>query len=178
MGSEFRTRLDVQRVLRSVIKEGMAENGYPDFECLEYADAIIATYDRAVFMNHMPSKRVGFQKWTYRGIPNSQWLVRRDEWIDEQTWKLHVLCKASDSEVYSEDVAQVLVAWLNGPGSISLRKSRIGVLRVFQSDVSSYNDDSDLFQKRTVVDVTIQVPMAMESNTPVMYPEGVDTFPV
>jgi hypothetical protein len=56
------------------------------------------------------------------------------------------------------DIADILIAWFNGKGCEELRKFGVANERIRQGDIIVYNDDSELYQKRAVFTVNLQVP--------------------
>lgn len=163
MSTENKTRLEVQKILRRVILDGLAYAGYQEktdlvdgWECVEYGNPSIQTMDRVVLMNLLRANRLGWQEVNYEQIDSG--FKRVDGWNEEQHWQLHIVCKRKDSIEMPEDVASNLVTWFNGPGCDELRKNGCASTRVDSDNVIVYNDNSDLYQKRVVFTVKIQVP--------------------
>ena len=112
------TRLKVQKILRSVIDEGLNAMGLSGWAVQEFASPQYVSFDKCVLMNLVRSHRLGWQYDNLTGDDSAT--VRKDEWLELEHWQLHVIAKrptAADADsVVAEDVASELVAWLNGPG--------------------------------------------------------------
>lgn len=163
MSAENKTRLEVQKILRGIIFKGLEYAGYQvktpvvdGWDCIEYGSASIQKMNRVILMNLIGSKRLGWQEVNYATIDRG--FKRKDGWNEEQHWQLHIVCKRSDGIECAEDVASNLVTWFNGPGCDELRKKGCASTRIDSDNVIVYNDDSDLYQKRVVFTVKIQVP--------------------
>lgn len=162
MSAKNRTRLEVQKILRRVILDGLAYAGYQEktstldgWECVEYGNSSIQSMDRVVLMNLLGSERLGWQEVNYDQIDSN--FKRKDGWNEEQSWQLHIICKRKNGIEMPEDVASNLVTWFNGPGCGELRKKGCASSRIDSDSVIVYNDNSDLYQKRVVFTVKIQV---------------------
>ena len=160
MSIENKTRLEVQEILKSCIEEGLKRFGYTRWSAKEFANASFQNADGVVLMNRLRSHRVGWQAHHYIIPTNS--LTRVDELIDEQHWQLSVIKKRTNTttagDALAEDVADNLVTWFNGVGCEWLRGSGVANLRIDADSVIVYNDNSDLYQKRAVFTVKLQVP--------------------
>lgn len=155
------TRLKVQKILRSVLVEGLTKIGMTGWTVQEFASPQFVSLDKCVLMNLVRAQRVGWQSNTaYEDVTTGA--KRRDEWLELQHWQLHVIAKrptdATENDVVAEDVTEALVAWINGPGMDVFRKSGIAPERIDGNMVLVYNDDNELYQKRGVFTVKIQVP--------------------
>lgn len=155
-----KTRLEVQTILKSCLEEALGRFGCSRWTVMEFANASFQSADGVVLMNRLRSRRVGWQGHRY-GIQDDV-LTRIDELIDEQHWQLSVIKKRSNTttadDALAEDVADNLVTWFNGVGCDWLRARGVANLRVDADSVIVYNDNSDLYQKRAVFTVKIQVP--------------------
>ena len=153
-------RLNVQKILRSVITEGLNAIGLTGWTVQEFASPQYVSFDKCVLMNLVRSHRLGWQYDNLTG--DSSTTVRKDEWLELEHWQLHVIAKrptAADADsVVAEDVASELVAWLNGPGMNRFRSSGIAPERIDGSTILVYNDDNEIYQKRAVFTVKIEVP--------------------
>lgn len=168
------TTLDVQKILRQNILAGLAAYGYGDgFEVIEFANFGKIRKDKVVTMNLLRRKRVGWQGRKYSSPADE--LTRTDEWISEEHWQLQVILKRNsgtkDDSILSQDIAEVLVTWFNGLGCDEFRKYGIANLRIDSEQIIVYNDDSDLYQKRCVFTVKIQVPKELTVKQPEMATE-------
>ena len=154
------SRLKVQKILRSVIYEGLNAIGFTGWDVNEFASPKYVSFDKCVLMNLVRSHRLGWQYDNLTGDDSTT--VRKDEWLELEHWQLHVIAKrptAADADsVVAEDVASELVAWLNGPGMNRFRANGIAPERIDGATILVYNDDNEIFQKRVVFTVKIQVP--------------------
>lgn len=153
-------RLKVQKVIRSVITDAMTALGYSGWSIQEFASPDFVSLDKAVLMNLVRTERLGWQS-------NSTYVTgsgpkRKDEWLELEHWQLHIIAKrpknADENTVVAEDVTAELVAYLNGPGMDAFRRNGIAPERIDGQTVLVYNDDNEIFQKRGVFTVKIQVP--------------------
>lgn len=158
MSVENRTRLEVQTVLRSCILEYFNKSSQTGWDAVEFGNFDKVKADKVVTMNYIRSKDVGWQSSTFEGSP----LVRKDRKISQQDWQLQVILKRSasttDGDILSEDIADNLVMWFNGPGCDYFRKHGMACIRIDTNSIIVYNDNSDLYQKRAVFTVKIQMP--------------------
>lgn len=155
-----KSRLEVQRILLNATQAGIAALGHTGWTVMEFANSAMIRADRVVLLNYTRMKRVGWQ--SAKSHLSDLDFVRTDEWIEEQSWQLHCINKrestAPSTEILAEDMANDLVAWFNGKGAETLRASGVAPLRVDANGIIVYNDNSDLYQKRAVFTVKIQVP--------------------
>ena len=160
------TRLKVQKVLRSVIDEGLNAMGLSGWAVQEFASPQYVSFDKCVLMNLVRSHRLGWQYDNLTGDDSTT--VRKDEWLELEHWQLHVIAKrptAADADsVVAEDVASELVAWLNGPGMNRFRSNGIAPERIDGSTILVYNDDNEIYQKRAVFTVKIEVPKELTTD--------------
>ena len=160
------TRLKVQKILRSVIDEGLNAMGLSGWAVQEFASPQYVSFDKCVLMNLVRSHRLGWQYDNLTGDASTT--VRKDEWLELEHWQLHVIAKrptAADADsVVAEDVASQLVAWLNGPGTARFRSNGIAPERIDGSTILVYNDDNEIYQKRAVFTVKIEVPKELTTD--------------
>lgn len=157
MSVENRTRLEVQTVLRSCILEYFTKSSQTGWDAVEFGNFNKVNTDKVVTMNYIRSKDVGWQYCVYDGSP----LLRKDQKITQQDWQIQVILKRSastgDGATLAEDIAENLIMWFNGIGCEYLRKNGMANLRIDTNSVIVYNDNSDLYQKRAVFTVKIQM---------------------
>lgn len=157
MSLENRTRLEVQTVLRSCILEYFTKSSQDGWDAVEFGNFNKVKADKVVTMNYIRSKDVGWQHCVYAGSP----LLRKDRKITQQDWQIQVILKRSastgDGAILAEDIADNLIMWFNGMGCEYLRKNGMANLRIDTNSVIVYNDNSDLYQKRAVFTVKIQM---------------------
>lgn len=155
-----KTRLEVQEILKNCIEEGLKRFDYTRWSAKEFANASFQNADGVVLMNRLLSRRAGWQANRY--AVGTGGLARVDELIDEQHWQLSVIKKRTNTttadDALTEDVADNLVTWFNGVGCEWLRGRGVASLRIDADSVIVYNDNSDLYQKRAVFTVKLQVP--------------------
>ena len=160
------TRLKVQKILRSVIDEGLNAMGLSGGAVQECASPQYVSCDKCVLMNLVRSHRLGWQYDNLTGDDSTT--VRKDEWLELEHWQLHVIAKrptAADADsVVAEDVASELVAWLNGPGMNRFRANGIAPERIDGATILVYNDDNEIYQKRAVFTVKIEVPKELTTD--------------
>ena len=160
MSTEKKTRLEVQRILRKVIENGLGALGHEGCAVMEFANASFQNADNIVLLNLIGTKRVGWQARDFS--PYDAKLVARENWIEEQKWQIHCIKKRPTSNANirttAEDIADDLVTWFNCRGCDELRTYGMANLRIDSDAVIVYNDNSDLYQKRAVFTVKIQVP--------------------
>jgi hypothetical protein len=165
MSAEKKTRIEVQRILKKVLEDGLSALGHDGCAVMEFANASFQNADKVVLMNPIGTKRVGWQGKDYS--PYNETLVMRESWIEEQRWQIHCVKKritsSTDISPTAEDIADDLVTWFNGRGCEELRTYGMANLRIDSDAVIVYNDNSDLYQKRAVFTVKIRVPKELKS---------------
>lgn len=181
-----KTRLEVQTILRECLIEGMSRLGLPAegadaWTIQEFANADFTNGDKLILLNMI---REGLAGWQF----SSQEKFAVDGLVDVyqnrcslQTWQIHFIAKfkySQDDDLFAMDMANKMKFWLNGPGIDFLRKRGISLFRIDNDDVIVYNDDSELYQKRAVVNVKLNVPQKelfkekiIENLIPGIYPE-------
>lgn len=178
MSAENKSRLEVQKLLRESILEGLSALGVKGWEVMEYSQPNFTNGDKVVLMNMKEGKRIGWQGRKY--LTDGEEFKRIEEWIDEQSWELHMVAKrkikTTGSEILAEDVASALVTWFSGPGVASLRNRGLAPLRVSSKDVVVYDDDNDIHQKRAVFTMKIQVPKQVTLASAYMSVEGLEIY--
>lgn len=177
MSTKNKSRLEVQNILREATLEGMKALGLDRYEVSEFANASLQKADRIVLLNYIRSTRVGWQGRKYINTKTGS-LERVEEWIDEQRWQFHSIAKRNAAtkagDMLAEDMACMLITWFNGPGAEYLIKQGVAPLRIDTENIIVYNDNSDLYQKRAVFTMKLQVPKEVTLNQPDMVVEGID----
>lgn len=172
MASKPTGSLSVQKVLRSVLLSGLDAVGYGGWTVVEFGNPEFINYDKCLTMQLLRQKRVGWQGFDYGYNPQFVGLSRKDEWLTEYQYQVQVLLKrprnATSETLTAEDVADTMIAWLDGPGVAEFRKYSVAPLRIDGASVFVYNDNSDLYQKRAVFTVKIQVPKELTVGENVM----------
>lgn len=169
MNENFKNRYTIQKILIANILDGIDRMGFQPAEgstekawgVMEFAQASFNNADKIVLVDFARTNNVGFQGRAYTN-QNGQ-ALRTDDWLEDQTWMIHTIKRVmpsdvSDSLITCEDMADILVSWFNGQGAIELKNLGIGTLRIDQSHIFVYNDESELYQKRAAFPLRIQVP--------------------
>ena len=168
MSAGNKTRLEVQKILIDSISAGLAYLNETGWGIMEFANASFIKADKIILVNLINARRIGWQAFSFP--MNQQVLGRKDEWIEEQSWQVHTLCKRVDNgaanDARAEDVATNLVAWFNGPGCDELRRHGVANIRIDSAQILVYNDNSNLYQKRAVFTVKIQTPKELTASQP------------
>lgn len=159
MSDANKTKYEVIKVIRDCVMSGLTSVGATGFDCVEFGQPSIQNMDKVVTLRFIRTQNVGWQSFSF----NFTGKVRKDEWIEQQSWQLQVIMKRSGAKVSastltSEDVASLLRSWIDGPGNEMLRKKGCASLRIDPLTVFVYNDDSDLYQRRVAFTMKLQVP--------------------
>lgn len=149
----------VQKIIRDNVILGMTKFGQTGWDCIEFAQATMQNADKIITMNCTGVDRIGWQGTKFDSVLGT----RTDEWLEEQTWMFQVILKRTNevvtaSTITTQDVASMLITWFNGMGCDEFRRNRCANLRIDPSSVIVYNDDSDIYQKRAVFTMRLQVP--------------------
>lgn len=167
MSDTNKTRYEVQKIISDCIKEGLTAyvGANHRFSVMEFAQASFQNANRIVLLKPIRARRVGWQGAVYSIVTEE--FVRTDEWLEEQDWQVQIILKKSDapdvSELQADDVAQLLITWFNGKGVESFRKSECAPLRIKDTSIIVYVDDSELYQKRAVFTFKLQVPKLLSA---------------
>ena len=184
MSTAYKTRLDVQTILRTVILDGLTQLGQTGWGCMEFANASFQKADKIILLNLISTSRLGWQGGDYAmvTIDEDEKVRRKEELIELQSWQVHTILKrdstTNDNSILAEDIASMLISWFNGPGAQALRSNGVATERVDAENLIVYNDNSDLYQKRAVFTVKLQVPKELtivQNVVDILHP---DTMPV
>lgn len=153
----------VQKMIRDNVLAGLTAFGQDNWECIEFAQATMQNADRIVTMNCTGVDRIGWQGTLYNALAT----IRIDEWLEEQSWQFQVILKrygdtVTADTVTTQDIAAMLITWFNGRGCDEFRRVGVANLRIDPSSVIVYNDDSNIYQKRAVFTMKLQVPRDFE----------------
>lgn len=166
MSAECKSRLEVQTIIRNSILECFRLYKQDGWEVMEFANASFQRANKIILMNLVNTIREGWQAVHYAEMEDGY--KRRDEWIETQSWQIHTLLKRTndtqDTAILAEDIAQLLISWFNGRGCEDLRRNRMASLVIDAESILVYNDNSDLYQKRAVFTVKIQVPKELTTD--------------
>lgn len=153
-------RLKVQKILRSVIAEGLRSIGLTGWNIQEFASPQYTSLDKCILLNLVRVQRLGWQ-WSNTVDGDVSGVKRKDEWLELEHWQIHVIAKrpttADENTVVAEDVTDALAAWLNGAGMELFRRNGVAPERIDSNTILVYNDDNEIYQKRGVFTVKIQV---------------------
>lgn len=160
-------RLKVQKILRSVITEGLRSLGLTGWNVQEFASPQYTSLDKCILLNLVRVQRLGWQ-WSNTVDGDTSGVKRKDEWLELEHWQLHVIAKrptvADENTVVAEDVTDELAAWLNGAGMELFRRNGVAPERIDGNTILVYNDDNEIYQKRGVFTVKIQVPKELTTD--------------
>lgn len=186
MSNAFKNRLEVQKVLRGIILVALEKLGHTGWGCAEFSSPQYVSFDKCVLMNLVRSEKIGNGGIVYQRSGDS--LIGKAEWIDRQHWQIHVIAKrkldATSSTIVAEDIANELVAYLNTFGVEELRKHGCAPERIDTTTILVYNDDNEIYQKRAVFTVKLQVPKELSIKQDGMMPKypysptGSGSYPV
>lgn len=184
VNSDNKGRIRVQRILKGVIEDCLAHFSETGWNVVEYGNPEILSFDKAVTLQLMRTRRDGVVA-SYYGDSSigESGLERSSEWLETQSWQVQVIKKRpkqiDEDTVLAEDVADILITWLNDDkGIVPFRKAGIAPFRIDAQNTFTYVDNSDVYQKRAVFTVKLNVPkkvMFAENRLGLIKP---DVFPV
>ena len=161
MSKENKNRIEVQDALIATIEEGLALLQYTGWTVMEYAPSQFASFDKVISLQLLRSRNAGWQGHEDRMVDGKP--VTVEKWIDQQSWQVQIILKRKrkidGSSILAEDIANNLAAWLNSAhGVIAMKKRGLAPLIVDDKLIFVYNDNSEIYQKRAVFTVKVQVP--------------------
>ena len=161
MSRENKNRIEVQDALIAVIEEGLALLQYTGWTVMEYAPSQFASFDKVISLQLLRSRNAGWQGHEDRMVDGKP--VTVEKWIDQQSWQVQIILKRKrridGSSILAEDIANNLAAWLNSAhGVIAMKKRGLAPLIIDDKLIFVYNDNSEIYQKRAVFTVKVQVP--------------------
>lgn len=157
-------RVRIQRILKDVIEDFLAHFGEDGWCVVEYGNPEIFSLDKAITYQLMRTRRDGFVASRYGDASDGTGgIERRSEWIETQSWQIQVIKKRkkgiTEDTVLAEDVADTLIAWMNDDrGLRKFRENGVAPFRIDSNDTFTYVDDSEVYQKRAVFTVKLNVP--------------------
>ena len=164
MSEECKTRLRVQEIIRKNILSMLDAMNMSGWDVMEFAQANFQKADKVILLNCIRTERVGWQDTQYS--VSTVGLDGTDSWIEQQTWQIHVILKRKGKEttddILSEDMSSYLMTWFNGRGCDLFRNNGMANLRIDHDNILVYNDDSDLYQKRAVFSLKVQIPKMLK----------------
>ena len=182
MSELMKGEFEVFKTLRDCAMLGLAAFGIDKTEVQRFAQAIMEHADRIVLLNLVGHGRYGWQYRTYSTSELTGKIGRNENWIDEQSWQVSTLKRMRNSDTEStasaDDVAECLVTWFNGKGLEYLRTKGMSTLPIDPREIMVYNDDSSLYQRRPVFNMTVLVPKMFSTETPKVVALEVETHPI
>lgn len=185
MSAEKRGEYEILSLLRSCVIEGLSTFGIGSgVDVRRFAQANFNHGDKLVLLNLVKTNRVGRQTERYGNaiIQQESKFARTDEWIEEQTYQISCIKKMlktdSENTVTAEDISSDLITWFNGRGLDWLREHNLSCYPIDPNSIIVYNDDSDLYQRRPVFNVTVIVNKSFKLAAPCTDVLGVETKPV
>lgn len=174
MSLDNKNRIEVQDALIDVIKEGLALLQYTGWMVMEYAPSQFASFDKVISLQLLRSRNAGWQGHKDRMVDGKP--VTVETWIDQQSWQVQIILKRKKridgSSILAEDIANNLSAWLNSAhGVMAMRRRGLAPLIVDDKLIFVYNDNSEIYQKRAVFTVKVQVPKEL-----IVAEEGLDAI--
>lgn len=164
MSSEMRMENEVFKTVRDCILNGLSVFGIRSgIDVRRFAQANFNHGDSLVLLNLVKTNRNGFQATKYGDavISGETKFTRRDEWIEEQIYQISCIKKMQKDDtvetVTAEDISTSLITWFNGRGLDWLRNNNLSCYPIDPNSVIVYNDDSDLYQRRPVFNLTVIV---------------------
>ena len=178
MSELYKLKYEVVAILKANIIKGMEAFGLPITEkpgdngwiVMESDQPALRNADNAVLFNLEHVERIGWQgeHRLYNKETGKYDVI--DCFIEQQTWKIRVLCKRStkpitddDIPVVASDVTGMLIAWFNRLGAMEFRKHNMANLFVQMKDVRTYKDKSDVNQWTTEFPLKLQVVKQFET---------------
>lgn len=182
MSVENRLENEVFALLRECAILGLASYGYDQgTEVQRFAQANMNYKDKLVLMHLVSHSKVGWQAHYYKNDPLLG-LRRSEEWIDEQHWSVSTIKRMQQIDtkdtVSADDIALALVTWFNGMGLEWLRTKGMATLPIDPTEIMVYTDDSQLYQRRPVFEMVVQVPKAFAAKSNEITALEVETHPV
>ena len=161
MSLNNKNRIEVQDALIAVIEEGLALLQYTGWTVMEYAPSQFASFDKVISLQLLRSRNAGWQGHEDRVVDGRP--VTVEKWIDQQSWQVQIILKRKrridGSSILAEDIANNLAAWLNSAhGVMAMKKRGLAPLIIDDKLIFVYNDNSEIYQKRAVFTVKVQVP--------------------
>lgn len=155
----------VFKILHDEVVTALSEFGITGVDVRRFAQANFTTGDKLVLIHLVATERVGWQAFKYgteRSQSGENKFMRSDEWIEQQSWQFSFLKKMMRSDtidtITADDICNRILAWFNGIGNLNIRLKGIANLPIDPTSVMVYNDDSDLYQRRPVFTMEVQVP--------------------
>ena len=180
MSQTNKTRFEVQTIIKSAITKALTDLSISGWDIREFANPSLQKGNKLILLNYVRNDRVGWQSGS--DVVENQQFKHREQWIECQTWHLHIIAKrtdsTTDSSIIAEDVANNIIAWFNGVGLAYLRNKGVSINVISNSQILVYDDNSELYQKRIVVPIRFNVPKVLLSNQVEMLLGEANTYPI
>lgn len=180
MSAENKTRFEIQTIIKKNLATALDKLHLEGWDIMEFANASFEKADKILLYNLISVARLSWNGVKYETVDGKY--MRVDEWLEQQMWQIHVICKRTDDidddSIVAEDVANRLVAWYNGLGCDLLRVEGVANVTIDTDSIFVYNDNSGLYQKRVVFTVKIQVPKKQKYEQLDAQIKGIYTRPV
>lgn len=186
MSEKFKLKYEVVAILKDNITKGLEAFGVPmqdepgdgGWVVMESDQPSFRNADKVVLFWLEHAERIGWQgdRLKYNRETNNFDVL--DYFIEQQTWKIKVLCKRStepmkdgDVPLMAEDIVSMLIGWFNRLGCEEFRKHNMANLFVQQKDVRTYKDKSDVGQWASEFPLKLQVIKQFETEIGTATPE-------
>lgn len=172
MSEKFKLKYEVIAILKENIQLGLESFGIPVTQnpgdegwlVVESEQPSFRNADNAVLFHLEKTERIGWQGDRRIYNRDTQKYDVVDYFIEQQIWKIKVVCKRTtkpvsedDVPAIAEDVTSMLIAWFNRLGCIEFRKHNMANLFIQMKDVRTYKDKSDVSQWTTEFPLKLQV---------------------
>lgn len=193
MSEKYKLRYEVVAILTDNIVKGLTSFGLPISEVpqdhgwvvMESDQPALRNADNAVLFNLEHTERIGWQGDHRKYNSETRKYDVVDCFIEQQTWKIRVVCKRStkpitdnDIPVVAADVTGMLIAWFNRLGCMEFRKHNMANLFVQTKDVRTYKDKSDVNQWTTEFPLKLQVVKQFETEIDTAEAEYAGAVPI
>lgn len=176
MSKENKTRFDVQKIIKGAVLRAFTDLSMTGWSCVEFASPLMLKADKVVMLNLIKTHRVTWQ--SPKDVMVNGVFKHQERWMECQHWQMHIVMKrtasTTDSSKVAEDIANDLTGWFNGWGLQYLRDRGVSINWIDNSSILVYNDNSDLYQKRVVIPVEVNVPKMLVANQIEMELDGGD----
>ena len=185
MSTAMKSEYEVFKILRECIIEGLSVMQISDgVDVRRFAQANFNHGDKLVLINFAKNGRAGWQAAHYKNESDTYGSQKNriDWWIEEQTYQISVIKRMRKDDttdtITAEDISTRLITWFNGRGLEWLRERGISNYLIDPNSIIVYNDDSDLYQRRPVFDITLVVNKEFTTEEPDLDILGVKTKPI
>ena len=173
MSEQNKTRYEIQKILIECIKLGLQRLGLSNpsdskdkWQIQEFANASFTNGDRLILLNMIREELAGWQfsETSKKLVDNN--VVTYENRVAIQSWQIHCLAKFKEdvpNSIVATDMANRLKFWLNSNACLDfLRSKGVSMFRIDDYSIIVYNDNSDIYQKRAVINIKLCVPQRQE----------------